>query len=95
MDWTSAWLWFSAAVVLAILELLAPAYVLLGFAIAAAIIGAVLMFGGPLSTLLMGSLPLTLVAFGIAALVAWLLLRRVFALRRGQVKIWDTDINDN
>lgn len=95
MDWTSPWIWFSAAAVLGILELLAPAYVLLGFALAAALVGAVLMFGGPVALILAGSLPLTLVAFGAAALLAWVILRRVFGLRRGQVKIWDTDINDN
>ena len=41
-----------------------------------------------------GSVAATLVVFAIASLIATLILRRVFALPKGQVKTFDSDIND-
>ncbi len=95
MMWTEYWVWFAAALVLGILEILAPGYILLGFAIAAGVIGAVFYIDGGLGSYLAGSLPITLVVFAAMSLVVWLLLRRVFGARGGQVKVWDTDINDD
>ena len=39
-------------------------------------------------------LTLGLLVFAVLSLAAWLILRRVFALPKGQVKTFDTDIND-
>ena len=39
-------------------------------------------------------LPLLLLIFAVLSLVAWLGLRRVFALPHGQVKTFDHDINE-
>ena len=39
-------------------------------------------------------LALTLVIFSVLSLISYLMMRKVFGLRSGQVKIWDTDIND-
>lgn len=42
-----------------------------------------------------GGLPMALVVTAILTGVIWLVLRRVFGTSRGEVKIWDRDINDN
>ena len=86
---TTWWVWLAAALVLGILEMLIPGFIFLGFAIGAAIVGLALL--GPLGLL---SLPAILLIFAIASLVAWLALRRYFALPKGQVKTFDHDIND-
>ncbi len=86
---TTWWVWLAAALVLGILEMLIPGFIFLGFAIGAAVVGLALL--GPLGLL---SLPAILLIFAIASLVAWLALRRYFALPKGQVKTFDHDIND-
>ena len=83
------WVWLAFALVLAILEVLVPGFVFLGFAIAAAIVG--LMVLGPASLL---SPQMLLLIFAALSLVTWLLLRRFFSLPKGQVKTFDHDIND-
>jgi membrane protein implicated in regulation of membrane protease activity len=83
------WVWLAAALVLAILEVLAPGFIFLGFAIGAAVVGVALL--GPLQLL---SVPMILLVFAALSLVAWLVLRRVFALPKGQVKTFNHDIND-
>lgn len=88
--WQEWWVWLVAGAVLAILEVLIPGFILLGFAIGAALTGALLWFG-----VLGGSLVLLLLVFGLASLVAWLALHRLVGVRRGQVKVWNRDINDN
>lgn len=86
---TTWWVWLAAALVLAILEVLAPGFVFLGFAIGAAVMG--LMLLGPAQLL---SIPMILLVFAALSLIAWLILRRVFALPTGQVKTFNHDIND-
>ena len=88
MLWTIWWIWMGAALVLAILEMLLPGFVLLGFAIGALGIALLLLVGVALS------LPVLLFIFAGLSLIAWLVLRRVFMLPRGQVKRFTTDIND-
>lgn len=83
------WVWLAAALVLAILEVLAPGFIFLGFAIGAAVVGVALL--GPLQLL---SVPMVLLVFAALSLIAWLALRRVFALPKGQVKTFNHDIND-
>jgi len=95
MEWSDYWVWFAAALILGILEGMAPGYILLGFALAAGVIGAFLALGGAPAAFLAGSLPITLVIFAAVALGLWLLLRRMFALKSGQVKTFDHDINEN
>lgn len=85
------WVWAVAALVLGILEILAPAFLLLGFAIGAGVISVLLLLGGP--AFVGGSISMALVIFATISLVAWLVLRRVFSLKTGQVKNFDTDIN--
>ncbi|MFY0309185.1 NfeD family protein [Leisingera sp. D0M16] len=87
--WTLWWVWGAAALVLGILEILVPGFVFLGFAIGAAAVALLLLVSG-------GSwgLPLLLLIFAGLSLAAWLLLKRLFALPKGQVKTFDHDIND-
>ena len=88
MIWTLWWVWLAAALVLAILEVAIPGFVLLGFAIGA--------LGNALLLLIGVTLPLPAMVFVFAglSLVAWLVLRKVFMLPRGQVKRFTEDIND-
>ena len=89
MLWQEWWVWVVGGIVLAVLELLAPAFVLLGFAIGAVATGALIALG-----VVGGSLPVLLLVFAVVSLASWMVLRKVFGLRRGQVKIWKHDIND-
>jgi len=90
MFWQEWWVWVVVGIILGVLELLAPAFVLLGFAIGTVITGILLALGvlGP-------SLPVLLLVAAVISLLAWLGLRKIFGLRRGQVKIYHHDINDN
>lgn len=86
---TTWWVWLAAALVLGIAEMLIPGFIFLGFAIGAAVVGLALL--GPLGFF---SLPAILLIFAVVSLIAWLGLRKYFALPKGQVKTFDHDIND-
>lgn len=88
--WTEWWVWMSGALILATLEVLIPGYIFLGFAIGAAMMGLLILFGISAS-----GLALTLVIFSVLSLISYIVMRKFFALKKGQVKIWDTDVNDN
>lgn len=87
--WTEWWFWMSAALALATLEVLVPSFISLGFAIGAFIVGLLMLIG------LSFSLPITLLIFAVLSLIAYIGMRNFFALPKGQVKLWDRDINDN
>jgi membrane protein implicated in regulation of membrane protease activity len=82
------WAWVVLGFALGVLEILAPGYIFLGFAIGAILTGAVVGFGPA------AGLPALLLIFAILSVLAWLVLRRTMGVRSGQVKIWDRDIND-
>ena len=87
--WSLWWVWLAGALVLGIVEMLAPGFIFLGFAIGAAGVGLLQLLGpGALD------LPALLLIFAALSLAAWLILRRSFALPKGQVKTFDHDIND-
>ncbi|MEM6727268.1 MAG: hypothetical protein AAF618_02095 [Pseudomonadota bacterium] len=94
MSFTFAWwAWAAFALVLAILEIVLPSAIFLGFALGAGVVALLLAFGG--AAAVGGSIGWMLVIFAAASLAAWLILRYVFRLRYGQqVKVWKTDIND-
>lgn len=92
--WAAWWVWGAAAIVLAVGEVLLPSFVLLGFAIGAAAVAAILLIGGPLAVALGGSVPVLVLVFAVVSLIAWLALRRWVGVYRGQVKTFDRDIND-
>lgn len=87
--WALWWVWIAAALLLAMIEIVLPGFLFLGFAIGAALVGLVLI----LAPLLLG-LPLLLVIFAALSLIAWLALRRIFSFRHGQVRRVHNDVND-
>ena len=88
--WQLWWVWAAGGLVLAILEVFAPGYFFLGFAAGAVLVGLGLATG-----LLGGSLPMMALVFAVVSLVAWLIVRRLAGVRKGQIKVWDRDINEN
>ena len=86
------WAWAIVALVFAFFEIILPAFVFLGMTIGAACVSLFMLLGG--AKVLGGSVAATLVVFAVASLIATLILRRVFALPKGQVKTFDSDIND-
>jgi inner membrane protein len=93
--WGAWWVWGAAAVVLAVGEVILPSFVLLGFAIGAAVIALILLVGGPLAVWLAGNIAVLLLVFAVVSLLCWLALRRWVGVYRNQVKTFDRDINDN
>ncbi len=86
--WSLWWVWFAAALALGILEVIAPGFIFLGFAIGAALVGLLLL--GPLAP----GFAALLAIFAVLSLVAWLLLRRFFRAPGGDARRIKTDIND-
>jgi len=87
--WTEWWFWMAAALALATLEVLIPSFISLGFAIGAFVVGLLTLIGAAFT------LPITILIFAVLSLIAYIGMRYFFALPKGQVKIWDRDINDN
>jgi membrane protein implicated in regulation of membrane protease activity len=83
------WVWMAAAVLLLVLEVLAPGFIFLGFAIGAAVVGLWLLAGYAISWVWL------LLIFAVVSLVSWLVLRQVVGVRKGQIKLWDRDINED
>ena len=87
------WVWAGFGLLLAILEIVVPAAIFLGFALGAGVVAILLAIGG--AAAVGGTVGWMLVIFASVSLVAWLILRYVFRLRAGeQVKVWKPDIND-
>lgn len=86
--WAQWWVWMSAALILATLEVLIPGYIFLGFAIGAGVLALLILLG-----ISAQGFALTMAIFAALSLVSYLLMRRFFRLRSGQVKVWDRDIN--
>ncbi|MFN3577795.1 MAG: NfeD family protein [Tabrizicola sp.] len=83
------WAWVILGFALGVLEVLAPGFIFLGFAIGAVLTGVLVGIGfAP------GGLAALVLMFAVLSVLAWLVLRRVVGVREGQVKIWDRDIND-
>lgn len=90
IDWQNGWLWIIAGLVLALLELLLPGYLFLGTAAAVGIMGVALLLG-----VWTGGFPAALVVTALLSGAVMLALRRALGVQRGQVRIWDRDINDD
>lgn len=94
MDWWTAllqiwWVWICLALVLGVIELLAPATIFLGFALAAVFMaGVVAVFTGI-------SAPALLALFAFLSLIAWIVLRMMFRRQTSDARIVTHDINDN
>lgn len=83
------WVWMAVAVALLALEIVAPAFVFLGFSIGAGVVGLWLLVGYTV-----GWHWLVLV-FALVSLLAWVALRQMLGVRKGQIKHWDRDINED
>ena len=90
MWWQVWWVWVAGGLAIAGLEMVVPGYIFLGFAIGAVATGILTGLG-----ILGGSLSVMLAIFALLSLAAWVVLRRAVGRRKGQVKIWTRDINDN
>jgi membrane protein implicated in regulation of membrane protease activity len=88
--WKLWWVWLVFAAMLGVAEMLLPGFILLGFAIGALAMAALVATG-----LFGTSFAATVLVFALASVVAWWWLNRVFPRDRGNVRIWDRDINDN
>ena len=90
MDWLAQWwVWAAAAVVFAILEVLIPAFIFLGFTIGGAAM-ALLVGVGLVPTTAWGA-----VIFAALSLAGYVVLRLALGNPREQVRIITRDINDN
>ena len=83
------WVWLSAAIALAVLEVLAPGFIVIGFAIGALIMTAVVAL---FPTAMMP--PAALALFTGLSLVAWIVLKRVFKSQSTGARRVPQDIND-
>lgn len=84
------WVWAVAAIALMGLEVMAPGFIFLGFGVGAGIVALLLALG-----LFGGNIAVVLLVFAVLSMLAWFAMRQAFGVRKGQVKIWDKDINDD
>lgn len=82
------WVWICGALALGILELLAPGYIFLGFAVGALSM-AVVVFVMPAT-----NVPALLAMFAILSLIGWIVLRLLFRRQSSGARIVTRDINE-
>ncbi|WP_432816829.1 NfeD family protein [Sulfitobacter sp. JB4-11] len=83
------WMWICIALVVGLIELMAPGFIFLGFALGAMVMAGVVFLAPGLS------IPLMLALFAILSLVAWIVLRQVFKRQSSGARIVTRDINDH
>lgn len=83
------WAWIVLGVALAVLEVMIPGFIFLGFAIGAAVTGVLMALG-----LFAGNVALTVLVFAVLSVASFLVLRRVVGVTKSQRKVWTKDIND-
>jgi inner membrane protein len=83
------WVWIVLGAGLAVLEVLVPGFIFLGFAIAAVVMAVIVGIGAQLGA------AMAILVFAILALLAWLGLRAKFGAGEKDVKVWRDDINKN
>ncbi|MFU8825844.1 NfeD family protein [Yoonia sp.] len=89
------WVWVAAGLALAILEVVVPGYIFVGFALGAVLTGATIGLGLPGSGWMIAQPLNTLLVFALLSLACWLILRRLVGLRRGQSRRITRDINED
>lgn len=95
MWWTEWWVWGAFAVALVLLEVIAPAFIFLGFGVGAAVISLLLALGGAPADLLTSSVGWLLSGFAVLSVIAWVALRSALGVTKTQVKTFNSDINEN
>lgn len=88
------WAWVAAGLVLAILEVVLPGYVFVGFAVGAVVTGVAMGLGLPGSGWMAAAPMNAVLVFALLSVLAWLGFRRFLGVRRGQSKRIDHDINE-
>lgn len=83
------WIWVCAALALAVIEVLLPGFMFLGFSLGAVVTAVVVAIAPGLT----GAVILAI--FGGLSLVAWVVLRMVFKNQSSPTRIVTRDINDN
>ena len=83
------WMWICIALVVGLIELLAPGFIFLGFALGALVMAAVVYVVPGLSV------PVMLALFAILSLLAWIVLRQLFKRQSSGARIVTRDINEN
>lgn len=83
------WVWVCIALAVGILELLAPGFIFLGFALAALAMAAIV------SVFSITNIPALLALYAILSLVAWIGLRLAFRNQSSGARIVTNDINEN
>ena len=83
------WVWLCIALAVGILEVLAPGFIFLGFAIGA------LVMAGVVTVFSLTNAAAILALFAILSLVAWLALKAGFRRQSSGARIVTRDINDN
>ncbi|MDG1353464.1 MAG: hypothetical protein P8P70_09910 [Sulfitobacter sp.] len=83
------WVWLCAALLLALIELMIPASVFLGFALGALAMAAVVALGIITNTAAL------LAVFAALSLVAWIALKLLFKSQSSGARIVTRDINEN
>lgn len=82
------WVWLSAALALALVELIAPASIFLGFALGALGMTAVVAFTSVTNTSAL------LALFAALSLAAWVVLKLLFKSQSSGARIVENDINE-
>lgn len=83
------WVWLAAALALAVIEVLLPGFIFLGFALGALAMAVIV---GLLAPALSG--PVALALFAALSLVAWVVLRALFRKQSSGARHIKHDIND-
>ncbi|MEP5730113.1 MAG: hypothetical protein ABJL67_12170 [Sulfitobacter sp.] len=83
------WIWVCIALGLGVVELLAPGFIFLGFAIGALVMALIV------AVISLSSVSAMLALFAILSLIAWVALRSAFRKQSSGARIVTHDINEN
>ena len=83
------WVWLCIALGMAILELLVPSFIFLGFALGGLAMAAIV------ATVTIGNVPALLALYAILSLIAWIGLKAAFRKQSSGARVVTEDINDH
>lgn len=83
------WIWICISLAVGVVELLAPGFIFLGFAIGA------LAMAGIVALFTIGNVAALLALYAVLSLIAWIALRAAFRHQSSGARIVTRDINEN
>ena len=83
------WVWLCIALGMAILELLVPSFIFLGFALGGLAMAAIV------ATVTISNVPALLALYAILSLIAWIGLKAAFRKQSSGARVVTEDINDH